>query len=290
MNGGKPVNLSSHPPDASARQQVGNAIPGVKPLPLPAELQPYWDTLADLCKNPGGYCWAKCAFFVRRWQVKRWKVYAILAKLRAFGRLLAFDVPGSHERRYVTLSLPPAPKARIKRNANHPQTVSCVSLRESESANAEKTTNPATVAEPNERTAEPSPEAAAVVVSPFERKAAETTKAAEPLKADEQSAGEAAVVVSLEKRNVSRTVAERVARLYPRERVKAAALAVDAYLKSRAGDVNRLIQTAARDGWTPNVDTDAALGQTATQERARKIQYVRAPAGFGTGNGGGVKT
>jgi len=265
-----------------------DAIPGVKPLPLPAELQPYWDTLADLCKNPGGYCWAKCAFFVRRWQVKRWKVYAIFAKLRAFGRLLAFDVPGSHERRYVTISLPPAPKARIKPKSNQVQTGSCLSFRESESANAEKTTNPATVAEPNERTAEPSPEPAPVVVSPFERKEAEPNKAADALKGDEQSAGEAAVVVSLEKRNVSRTVAERVARLYPRERVKAATLAVDAYLKRKSGgDVNRLIQAAARDGWMPNVDTNAAMGQTATQERARKIQYVRAPAGFGTGNGGG---
>jgi len=117
-------------------------------------------------------------------------------------------------------------------------------------------------AEPTERTAEPLPEPDPVVV------------------------------LSLEKRNISRTVAERVARLYPRERVKAAALAVDAYIKSKSGgDVNRLIQAAARDGWTPNADTDAgALGQTATQERARKIQYVRAPAGFGTGNGGGVKT
>ena len=231
-----------------------DAIPGVKPLPpqpLPVALEPLFSCIARNANNARGYCWARTETLAGWFDVSRVHMWRLLNKLVAFGRLVIEQVPGSHERRLRPVFFAPAVKrSRSKDVTKNPRTFTTET-----SANAEKTTN--TPAEPNERTAEPLPEPDAVVV------------------------------LSLEKRNISRTVAERVARMYPRERVKAAALAVDAYLKRKGGDVNRLIQAAARDGWTPNADTDAARGQTATQERARKIQYVRAPAGFGTGNGGG---
>ena len=251
---------------------------------VPPSLIGFWQNIVRLSRTRG-YCWAKTATLASWWPSKRdgketvaaSTVWRWLRKLEAAGCVRIVPVPGSHERRVYPVFFRP----RLKRNCTPVASKKTRSLLLSESPKGEETiTNPQ--AEPNERTAEPLAEPAPVVVSPFERKEAEPNKAADALKADEQRAAvQAAVIVSLEKRNVSRTVAERVARLYPRERVKAAALAVDAYLKSRAGDVNRLIQTAARDGWTPNADTDTGLGQTAAQERARKIQYVRAPAGFG---------
>ena len=195
-------------PDSSAASCGGAAV--LDPQPLTAELQGYWDTIADLWRNPGGYCWAKVEWFMRRWNVKRWKVYAILAKLRAFGRLIAQDVPGSHERRYIAVALPAASKPRIKRKSNENQTISCGTLRESEPAMRERQQHT------NTRT--------------------DSTPAPVP--------PEPAVVVSLTQKGMERNTAKRLVALYGEKRAQAALalLAAQKGVKEAAGWLYRAIE------------------------------------------------
>lgn len=92
------------------------------PQPLPASLQPYFDCIASLSKQRG-YAWAKIEYYMDRWNVKRWKAYYIIRKLRSFGRLVAEEVAGCHEWRLRPVFLAATSFARsFKRKSNESQT------------------------------------------------------------------------------------------------------------------------------------------------------------------------
>jgi hypothetical protein len=110
-----PVNLQARP--EILPEEIAAQVNEARPLPLPTGLQGYWDSLWSLAQEQG-FAYAKAIKLASKlWRCSLQKVYRILRKLVAFGRLVPWEVRGSHDRWFIPIGLQPLERPSRPRKA-----------------------------------------------------------------------------------------------------------------------------------------------------------------------------